>query len=543
MLALLFGLPCTRIAAAAEPVAAPQAQPAAAPLVLGNRSIHVFRAPLGAFTPAERAEGARLRLLKAFEQPGEGWTSVRRQDDGVVVELDGKPMFVVVPGDVPKLGDESVDGVANAASHRLQVAWREARERRDPRATLVAILFVFVALAVLVLALTVIWIVSRRLRDAVGARLAARAEALPDAVSRSRLWPVFLGVTSRAMVVVAWALSLLASFVFVAYSLEQFAYTRAIGEGLLGAFSGLLLESLASAAGAIPGLFIAVLVFLAAWVATQVSSELFRQVAAGRLRLGMLDAHTAPATRRIVNASLWLFALAMAYPYLPGAQSEAFKGLTVILGLMVSIGASGLVGQIASGVILVYTRALSLGEVVRIQDCEGTVTEIGLFVTRLRTGLGVEYALPNALVIGNVTRNLSRGMPHAGWTLETGVTIGYDTPWRQVQAMLIEATEPIAEIARVPAPYVVQTALQDSYVAYRLVVCATATEPAARATLPSRLHASILDVFNRYGVQIMSPNYYDDPKEPKVVAAADWYRAPARGPDDRAPRGEVEPDR
>jgi small-conductance mechanosensitive channel len=108
------------------------------------------------------------------------------------------------------------------------------------------------------------------------------------------------------------------------------------------------------------------------------------------MRLGLLDAHTAPVTRHIVNAALWLFAAAMAYPYLPGAQTEAFKGLTVILGLMVSIGASGLIGQVASGVILVYTRALSLGDYVRIQDCEGTVTEIGLFVTRLRTGLGAE---------------------------------------------------------------------------------------------------------------------------------------------------------
>ena len=124
-------------------------------------------------------------------------------------------------------------------------------------------------------------------------------------------------------------------------------------------------------------------------------SELFKQVAAGQLKLGMLDAHTAPATRHIVNASLWLFALAMAYPYLPGAQTEAFKGLSVILGIMVSIGASGLVGQVASGVILVYTRALSLGEYVRIQECEGTVTEIGLFVTRLRNGMGTEFALPN----------------------------------------------------------------------------------------------------------------------------------------------------
>ncbi|OYU68455.1 MAG: hypothetical protein CFE45_42675 [Burkholderiales bacterium PBB5] len=223
-------------------------------------------------------------------------------------------------------------------------------------------------------------------------------------------------------------------------------------------------------------------------------------------------------------------ALAMAYPYLPGAQTEAFKGLTVILGLMVSIGASGAVGQVFSGVILVYTRALSLGEYVRIQDCEGTVTEIGLFVTRLRTGLGSEYALPNTVVLGNVTRNFSREAPAAGHVLETPITIGYDTPWRQVHALLQGAAEMVDGIAKAPAPYVVQTALSDFYVVYRLVVFVAPASPGGRAAVASALNAAILDMFNRHGVQIMSPGYYEDPAQPKVVPEAQWYAPPARRP-------------
>jgi small-conductance mechanosensitive channel len=290
-------------------------------------------------------------------------------------------------------------------------------------------------------------------------------------------------------------------------------------------------------AEAIPGMFIAVIIFLVAWLCTQLSGEIFKQVAAGQLRLGMLDAHTAPATRHIVNASLWLFALAMAYPYLPGAQTEAFKGLSVILGIMVSIGASGLVGQVASGVILVYTRALSLGEYVRIQECEGTVTEIGLFVTRLRNGMGTEYALPNALVIGNVTRNFSRATRDGGHAFEAGITIGYDTPWRQVHALLLEAAASVPAISREPAPCVVQAALQDFYVAYRLVVHMQAGDPQARARVPSELHAAIQDVFNRHGVQIMSPSYYEDPAQPKVVPPSRWFTPPASPDGDvKAPR-------
>ncbi len=134
-------------------------------------------------------------------------------------------------------------------------------------------------------------------------------------------------------------LSLLVLFVFLTFSLEQFATRGRWAMACCSAFASLLLQSLTSVAEAIPGMFIAVIIFLVAWLCTQLSAAVFKQVAAGQLKLGMLDAHTAPATRHIVNASLWLFALAMAYPYLPGAQTEAFKGLSVILGIMVSIGA------------------------------------------------------------------------------------------------------------------------------------------------------------------------------------------------------------
>ena len=300
-----------------------------------------------------------------------------------------------------------------------------------------------------------------------------------------------------------------------------------MSERLSHSFQSLLLQMLKASRAAPPGMFIAVIIFLVAWVATQVSAEFFGHVAVGNVKVGMLDKHTAPATRRIANASLWIFALAMAYPYLPGAQTEAFKGLTVILGIMVSIGASGLIGQIASGMILVYTRAFAVGEYVRIQDCEGTVTELGLFVTRPRTGMGEEIALSNSVVLTNVTRNYARVTAGSGFVLDTTISIGYDTPWRQVHAMLLEAATAIPENSSEPAPYVVQTALSDFCVAYKLVVYVGAEKPAIRARVTSDLYASIQDTFNKYEVQIMSPNYFEDPAKPKIVPESEWFAQPS----------------
>ena len=500
----------------------------AVPLVIGHRTIHVFRAPLGMFSPAERAESAHKRILQAFEQSGAGWTSVKATPQSIVVELDGEPMFFVLPGDALTLAGETPEDLANHASRVLKQAWLESRERRDPRAGVAALAKVALATVLLVAALVLIVKLSFRLRTGLIRRFAKRLRALPESSALHRLTLYLPALLARGLIVLGWLLSLFLIFIYLTYSLAQFVLTRPASETLSHSLTTMTTQALAATAEALPGIFVAALVFLAAWIATRLASEFFAGVTARPADGGVLNAHTAPATRRIVNASLWLFAIAMAYPYLPGSHTEAFKGVSVLVGLMVSIGASGIVGQIASGVMIVYTYALKKGEYVRIQDYEGTVTDLGLFVTRLRTGMGEEIALPNAYVLGNVTRNFSRVHAGKGYVLDVTVTIGYDTPWRQVHAMLLEAAGTIPEILATPPAYVVQTALSDFYVAYKLIVHVDVDVPATRARVASDLHAAIQDAFNRHGVQIMSPHYMDDPKMPKIVPPENWTTPPTR---------------
>jgi len=233
---------------------------------------------------------------------------------------------------------------------------------------------------------------------------------------------------------------------------------------------------------------------------------------------------------------IWLFCLAMAYPYLPGSDTEAFKGLSVLVGLMLSMGASSLVGQAASGLILTYGRAFRKGDFVRIADNEGTVTEMGIFTTRIRTGLGEELTVSNASILSSTTRNYSRSTKGSGFILDTTVSIGYDTPWRQVHAMLLEASRRTQGIRQDPAPMIFQTQLADWYPVYRLVCQAIPEGPAPRAILLSNLHANIQDVFNEHGVAIMSPHYMADSTHPKTVAPADWFAPPAERPPSDPPK-------
>jgi small-conductance mechanosensitive channel len=304
--------------------------------------------------------------------------------------------------------------------------------------------------------------------------------------------------------------------------LQRFAYTRPWGEALTSWLLDLLARFALGAVAALPGLATALLIFVLARLVTRASTAVLGQVERGELHLGWLDVDTAGPTRRVGNLLVWLFALAMAYPHLPGADSESFKGVSVLAGLMLSLGASGVVGQAMSGLTLMYARALRVGEYVKIGDTEGTVSVVGLFATKIHTGLGEEVSLPNAVVFSQPVRNFSRLVADGQFMLHTAVTIGYETPWRQVHAMLLEAARRTPGVAAEPAPYVVQTALSDFYVEYRLCAQSSRSAPQRRAEAMSRLHAHIQDVFNENGVQIMSPHYLADPPQPQVVPPGRW---------------------
>jgi small-conductance mechanosensitive channel len=211
---------------------------------------------------------------------------------------------------------------------------------------------------------------------------------------------------------------------------------------------------------------------------------------------------------------------------MPGSQTEAFKGVRVFLGLMVTFGSSGLVNQIMSGFMITYSRAIRIGDFVKIGDVEGTVTQVGVLSTKVRSLWNEDVTIPNAVVVSQTTTDYSRFGDSEGVYIPTSVTIGYDAPWRQVQALLLLAAERTSGLRKSPQPMVLQEALQDFYVKYTLFVCLERQE--RRPYVLHALHTNIQDLFNEYGVQIMSPNYMFDPAAPKVVPKKDWFVAPAR---------------
>lgn len=195
---------------------------------------------------------------------------------------------------------------------------------------------------------------------------------------------------------------------------------------------------------------------------------------------------------------------------------------------MISLGSSGLVNQVMSSFVITYSRSVRVGDWARIGDVEGSIMQLGILSTKVRTIRNEEVTLPNAIVASTTATNFSR---HAGQGLyvQTSVTIGYDTPWRQVEGLLLSAAESTPGLRPEPRPFVLQSSLKDFYVEYALYVCVD--KPERYPFVLNDLHARIQDAFNTYGVQIMSPNYLGDPKAPKVVAKEQWFAAPARARD------------
>ncbi|MBJ7312031.1 mechanosensitive ion channel [Rugamonas sp. CCM 8940] len=508
------------------------ARPAAsvAPLVFANRTLFVFRAPLTGYSPAERAEGAHKRLLAVLAKPGPLLPATHAIAEGSQVLLDGAQLFLVTPADINPLAGDSTDSVATEAAATLAKALLEQREQTSLHYLLIA--------GALCLAATLTWTLLLHGLT----RLHRWAGAWSMRLINSRLGEVrlknvrvldaehYVGFMRRLVFLLIWALRLMATYLLAAFVLGKVPYTRSWGERLEGYLLDVAGGVAQSVLAALPGLLLVLVIAVLARLVVLTAASFFQRVESGELQFGWLDRDTAGPTRRIANVVIWLFALAMAYPYLPGAQTAAFQGVSVLVGLMLSIGASSIVGQGASGLILMYARALRKGEYVRIGESEGTVVELGLFNVSLRTGLGEEVTLPNAWVLGQTSKNYSRAYPGTGFVLDTTVTIGYTTPWRQVHAMLELAAGRTEDIAATPKPYVMQLALSDFYVEYRLVAYATVQTPRQRADVLNQLHQHIVDVFNEYGVQIMSPHYQRDTPQPQVVPQEQWHLAPAAPP-------------
>ncbi|WP_266180875.1 mechanosensitive ion channel family protein [Dyella humicola] len=485
--------------------------------------------PIRSLSARDRAAAASKRIGDLLDKLtvddiSEVWAE-SGADKGVIVRADNVVLFAILTGDVAGGDRAAVEQEAHRAAEVLRSIVKERSEARRPMELFTDI--AITALATLVL-VALCWLLVR-LNRVVQRRLIAIARArLRLTIAGFDFRPLVWSTLRRLVSLVNLLLVLFLCYLWLSYVLRLFPYSRPWGAQLGQYMIDLGMQMLSALVEQIPNLLTLVVIFLITRGIVRLISTWFHAVENGTVQVGWLEPPTASITRKLASLLIGLFALVVAYPYIPGAGSDAFKGVSVFVGLMLSLGSAGIVNQLMSGLVVLYSRAVRVGDFVHVGDHEGTVREMGALSIKLVTRTHEEVIIPNAVLSSTPMRNLTRQLPEGGLLLTTSVTIGYDTPWRQVEGLLELAASRTTGLLREPRPFVLQTALSDYYVEYLLNV--GTLHPSIYKDTLSELHRNIQDAFNEFGVQIMSPHFRRQPDEKVWSPAEHWYDPPAHGP-------------
>ena len=500
-------------------------EPLTAPVVLDGATL--FRVRGGSvFSPQERAGRIAERIAAVAGDPTFDPGALRIAEGNAGSEILAGPSRLLVVTD-PDAAAERASRATVAAVYRDRIVDAIGRSRADrsPAARGRAVLATLIVAASLAAALVLLVLLGRRLDAMLGARLHRQIGHVQlgsfKLIDADLIWSVIRGTlrTIRALLVLA------ACFVALGLALRRFPETRAVANDLLSyVLNPPRIMGRAFTASLPKLVFVAILVVIVRW-ALKAARLFFESVKSGNVTLRGFDPTWATPTYRLVRVVVLAFALVVAYPYIPGSNSDAFKGISIFAGVLLSLGSSSVIASVIAGYAMTYRRTFRVGDRVRVGDIVGDVEQVGLMVTRLRTTKNEEAVIPNSSILQGEVLNYSAFARQDGLILHTQVGIGYEVPWRQVEGMLLLAAHRTARIRREPPPFVRHLELADFCVKYELnVYCDDAH---AMQQLYTELHRNVLDAFNEHGVQIMTPAYEGDPAEPKIVPRNHWYASPA----------------
>jgi len=434
--------------------------------------------------------------------------------------------MVITPRDAAAIGAPRAS-VAQQYAQILEGAIRQERLRYSPGMLLRSGVIGAVATVLFLLVCWGLIRVTGALRRRLAARLAERAEALgvidPDGLSADTLSRVLAAL----LLVVRALLVLVVLDYYLTFVLGLFPWTRVVSTKLLAyAFSPVRSVVLAIL-GYLPKLLFLIVIAAVVSFAIRLVRVFFRQIESGRLVFEKFPPEWADPTNKIVRVLLIAFGLVVAFPYLPASDSPAFTGVSLFMGVLVSLASSSALSNMIAGIVLTYTGAFKLGDRVKVGDAFGDIIETTLLATRVRTIKNEDITIPNSIALGSAVTNYTREAGTLGLILHTSVTIGYDAPWRKVHQLLIDAAVATPGILGDPKPFVWQTALNDFYVTYEINAY-TAT-PRDMINIYAGLHSNIQDGFYAAGVEIMSP-HYTSIRDGNTAAIPEALRAPGYQP-------------
>jgi len=441
------------------------------------------------------------------------------------IRAGSRPIMFVFDADA-ELESVSRQVLARVYTTKVRGAVEAYRRDRESRHIVRAAIFASGATVVLAALLLLIRFLFRTLVAGAEKRIELKIKELQDRshdiVRTEWIWATIKGGLRTTRII----LVLLLVFFYIESVLSLFPWTRTYAVPMLDLVVGPLRTIARSGLDYLPKLAFLVILFLVARYALNLLQAFLLGVQRGRIVFAGFDAEWALPIYKLARVVIIAFSVVVAYPYIPGSESPAFKGISLFLGIVFSLGSSSSIANIVAGYMVIFRGAFKVGDRVKIGEQVGDIIQMRLQATHLRTIKNEEISVPNSLILNTPVMNYSSLARKGGLILHTSVTIGYDTPWRQVHAMLLQAAERTSGLLKVPKPFVLQTALSDFYVSYELN--AYTERPLEMVHIYSDLHRNIQDAFNEHGVQIMSPHYLGDPAQAKIVPKDRWFQPPAK---------------
>lgn len=478
----------------------------AAPVNFAGRVIFELHEGIGSFSPADRAAAIEKRIERIARDPleGEARLVVSEFEYGATISFEDQVLVAVSVADARHEGITPhllAERWATAIGEAIAVGHRTFSLRALVIGAVLTLLATVVLFTLLRLLSRGVPVLAKRIREWRGTVIPSIRIQSFEIVSARRIASALVTLVrvSRVIAVVV------ALIVYLQLVLGFFPWTRSLAL----AVTGYALQPLGAAwvafVGFLPNLFFLIVIGFVTYYGIGLVRAIFDEIEQGSISFPGFDREWVKPTYKIVRLLILVFAVIVAFPYLPGSSSPAFKGISLFLGLLLSLGSSSAIANIVAGVILTYTRAFRIGDRVQIADTVGDVLEKTLLVTRVRTVKNVEITVPNSMVLASHIVNYSAAAGTHGLFLHTRVTIGYDVPWRTVHELLIGAARRTDGLLAEPEPFVLQLSLDDHYPTYELN--AVTRDPNRMSRIYSDLHANIQDAFNDAGVEIMSPAY------------------------------------
>ena len=416
--------------------------------------------------------------------------------------------------------DISRDILAQTVGEKISESISLYRLNRSKPVIIRNSIYALISAALLIVILFIIVRLSKRINQRIQLKIKAKIDSVDNIsfnlIKSNQIWKAFhvLFNTIRNILLIS------ITAIFVNYILSLFPWTNSFAVYLLNLVVNPILHFGTSFLNYIPKFIFLIIIYFITKYVLKLIKLFFLGLENGGIIINNFHPEWAISTFKIIRTFIIAFAIVIAYPYIPGSDSVAFKGVSVFIGILFSIGSSGFIGNLIAGYSMIYRNAFRKGDYIEVDGQTGFVEEQELLVTRLQSLKNEEIILPNSILLNSKIINYTVKAKEKGIILHTVVGIGYETPWRQVDAMLKLAANRTEGLLKSPPPFVLKMVLADFAVNYE--INAYCKEVNNLKTVYTRLHENILDVFNENNVQIMTPSYERDPEIPKVVPKDQW---------------------